>query len=80
MNFRDVPIQEIKIGDRVRENAGDIDGLAREIQEVGLLNPISVTPDFRLLAGYRRLQACKLLGWDSIPARVISEVIGEHRS
>lgn len=71
--FEKIPIGKIQVGNRIREDAGDIEGLAKEIQQVGLLNPISVTPDFRLLAGYRRLQACKQLGWKTIPARIVSE-------
>ena len=40
--------------------------LADSIREVGLLNPITVTPDNRLVAGAHRLEACRLLGWTEI--------------
>jgi N6-adenosine-specific RNA methylase IME4 len=46
---------------------GDLDGLARSIREVGLLHPIVITPSGELIAGCRRLQACKILGWNQVP-------------
>jgi hypothetical protein len=48
---------DIKIVDRVRKDLGDIDELARDIEDIGLLQPIVVTPDGTLIAGARRLQA-----------------------
>jgi ParB/RepB/Spo0J family partition protein len=46
---------------------GDIDGLARSIASVGLLHPVVVTPDGTLIAGGRRMAACRTLGWSEIP-------------
>ena len=40
--------------------------LAESIKEVGLLNPITITPCNRLIAGAHRLAACRLLGQDEI--------------
>jgi len=45
--------------------------LAKSIKEIGLLNPITITKDYRLVAGYHRLTACKKLGWATIPANVV---------
>ncbi len=42
------------------------------IDEVGLLNPITVTSDMRLVAGLHRLKACQKLGWKRIPATVLN--------
>src|SRR5262249_4945386 len=50
---------------------GDIAGLAASIDEIGLLQPIVVTPDGRLIAGARRLAAAKRLGRLDIPVHVI---------
>jgi ParB/RepB/Spo0J family partition protein len=66
-----VKISDIKIGVRCRKSMGDIDGLARSIAELGLLHPVVVRRDGTLIAGERRLQACKRLGWDEIPVHVI---------
>jgi ParB family chromosome partitioning protein len=46
--------------------------LARSIQEVGLLHPVVVNEDNELIAGQRRLEAVKLLGWDEVPINRIS--------
>jgi ParB-like chromosome segregation protein Spo0J len=51
---------------------GDLDGLARSIEEVGLLQPIGITPDCRLVFGQRRLLVYQdILGQESIPARIV---------
>ncbi len=50
----------------------DIAELAASIREVGLLNPITVTHEHRLIAGYHRLEACKLLGWTEILSHVVT--------
>ena len=64
-------VSDITIGVRHRKDLGDIDGLARWITEVGgLMHPIVVRPDNVLIAGERRLAACKLLGWTEVPVTV----------
>jgi ParB family chromosome partitioning protein len=68
--IRNVQIQDIQIGDRHRKELGDIAALAKSIAEVGLLQPLVVTDDLRLVAGARRLAAVKELGWRLVPARV----------
>jgi len=64
-------IDEIVIGERTRRDLGDIEGLAASINELGLLQPVVVRPDGRLIAGERRLAAAKFIGWNEIPIRVI---------
>jgi N6-adenosine-specific RNA methylase IME4 len=64
-------ISSIKIGERHRADLGDISMLAASIEQVGLLHPIVVTPDGRLIAGHRRFEACKVLGWSEIPVTVV---------
>jgi N6-adenosine-specific RNA methylase IME4 len=66
-----VDIGEIIIGDRHRRDLGDIDGLARSIGNVGLLHPVVLRTDKRLIAGERRLAACKQLGWTDIPVTLL---------
>lgn len=55
-------------------DAAELDSLAQSIDRSGLLNPVSVRPaedsGYRLIAGERRLRACKKLGWQEIPAIV----------
>ena len=40
-----LPIDQIKIGTRHRKDLGDIDALAANIAELGLLHPIVIRPD-----------------------------------
>jgi N6-adenosine-specific RNA methylase IME4 len=64
-------INQIQIGYRYRKNLGDLDSLANSIAEVGLLHPVVVTPEGRLIAGQRRLEACRLLAWSEVPVTVV---------
>jgi len=65
-----VSISAIKIGERKRD-LGDVSSLAQSINDLGLLNPITILQDGTLIAGYHRLHACKQLGWDEIEANVV---------
>jgi ParB-like chromosome segregation protein Spo0J len=66
-----VDIAAIQVGQRHRRDMGDVPGLAKNIVEIGLLHPLAVTPDMRLIAGERRLRACQLLGWAKVPVHVV---------
>jgi N6-adenosine-specific RNA methylase IME4/ParB-like chromosome segregation protein Spo0J len=65
------PIAAIRVGERHRREMGDIESLARSIAEVGLLQPVVITQDGRLIAGERRLRAAQQLGWREIPVHAI---------
>ena len=65
-------ISKIRVGRRHRRDLGDIDSLAKSIADIGLLHPIVLRSDGRLIAGERRLQACKSLGWKQVPVRVVN--------
>ncbi len=62
-----IPINEIISIDRQRLDYGDIDGLMQSLSTHGLIQPIILTEDKRLIAGGRRLEAATRLGWTSIP-------------
>jgi N6-adenosine-specific RNA methylase IME4 len=66
-----VAIDRIIIGERHRKDFGDIDGLAENIEEIGLLHPVVIRPDGRLVAGARRIVALKKLGRTTIPVTII---------
>ena len=80
LSVSEIPIAAIQVSDRYRKEFGDIAGLAASIESLGLLQPIGVDPDRRLVFGQRRLQAFKHLGRTTIPARVIdlAIVLAEH--
>jgi hypothetical protein len=65
-----VALASIKVEDRCRKDLGDLKDLQQSIREVGLLHPPVVTPDFRLVAGERRLRAVQELGWTEVPVTV----------
>lgn len=71
MTAKTVPIADVQLVDRHRSDFGDLAGLARSITENGLIQPIVITPDKRLIAGQRRLEACKFIGWTEIDVHVI---------
>ena len=74
-----VDIEKIRVEDRIRKDLGDISELAKDIEQNGLINPPTVTPDLVLIAGERRLAACKLLGWQQIEVKVMEVRDYEHQ-
>ena len=69
---RSVLIADVKIGRRVRRELGDIESLCESIGDVGLLQPITIDTENRLIAGCRRIEAYKKIGHDSIPCFCVS--------
>lgn len=70
-HFTILPISSIVVlrEERQRRSLDGIDTLAESISRLGLINPITVTRDATLVAGERRLAACRSLGWDTIPVQ-----------
>lgn len=90
INVPTIPLVDIDVTDRIREDLGDIEGLMRSIQHEGLLQPIVVEQvpsngkPYRLLAGGRRFTAFtelskQLAGFDRIPYVLISELTALQR-
>lgn len=60
--------------DNPRKNIGDVTDLAASIKTNGLLTPLSVVPNgsrYRVIAGHRRLAACKQAGIRAAPCFVL---------
>lgn len=58
----------------LRRDNGQMSGLMASIQDKGLLEPIIVRPaddGFEVVAGMRRYEACRKLGWRRLPAHVV---------
>lgn len=85
-----IEVATIDSHDRLRRvDPERVSALSDSIKEVGLLNPISVTPctvirdgykeveGYRLIAGMHRLEAIKSLGWSEVPANVLE--LGEQQ-
>jgi site-specific DNA-methyltransferase (adenine-specific)/modification methylase len=69
--MQEAVINEIYIEEN-RRTFGNIESLVRSIQEIGLINPITLTADLKLVSGARRIAAYMQLGYDTIPAIIKS--------
>ncbi len=69
----ELPVEAIVVRDRHRRDMGDLRPLAESIRKHGLLHPVVVRRrDKRLIAGERRLIACRdILRWRKIPVNLI---------
>jgi len=65
---------EITVNNRCRKDLGDLDALAASMRELGLLQPIVINAERRLVAGQRRLEAAKLLGWQTVPVHIVAKL------
>lgn len=72
--YHNIDVASITVEERFREDYGDIQSLADSIKQEGLLHPVVIDESHRLLAGGRRLQAVKLLGWEKVHCHYIYEL------
>jgi len=63
---------------RQRRELPEIEELAESISRLGLINPITITRELVLVAGERRLTACKSLGWTHIPVQFAENSSDDH--
>jgi len=71
-----VLIGDIKVKKRIRKDMGDIAALAESMKRFGQISPIVISKNNVLIAGGRRLEAARSLGWRTINA-VIAEIPDE---
>jgi ParB family chromosome partitioning protein len=69
-----VSIKDIKVKRRVRKDLGNLENLKDSLRRYGLLNPITLNSKYQLIAGERRLEAAKAIGWTSINANIIDNL------
>ena len=74
--FSTCPIDKIIVNreERQRHDLTNIEELAESIGRLGLIHPIVINREYILVAGERRLEACKLLGWVSIPFQYVDSL------
>jgi hypothetical protein len=76
--FMDLDIEVLDASDWNPNQMDDkqFDRLVREIDESGMIDPIQVVPTddgrYRIIGGHHRTNACKLLGYETIPCIVLS--------
>gem|GEM_PF-497794 len=64
-------IDEIVLESEYLRTGTDVSALVKSIASVGLIHPVTINRDGELLAGARRLEAVRELGWTEIPVHVI---------
>jgi ParB/RepB/Spo0J family partition protein len=74
--FHSILINEITVirDERIRKKINNINELAESISRLGLIHPIVVTRENKLVAGERRLTSCRQLGWTHISAQYVDEL------
>lgn len=75
-----VAIKRLKVRSQARKafDVVSIAGLAGNIQEVGLQQPLNVireADDYLVIDGERRLRACQSLGMDEVPVLVVEDAL-----
>lgn len=73
----DRSVSAIVVGERHRRDPGDLTPLMDSLKRVGLLQPVTITPDGHLICGYRRLEAARKLGWQTLRVWVRSGISDE---
>lgn len=66
-------VDAIIVRRRVRKTLGDLSDLMESMKKYGLLNPIVVNSKNELVAGHRRLESARRLGWRVVSARVVDD-------
>ena len=78
--LREVKLSEILVEDRLREDMGKIEGLIKSIGDRGLIQSLAVVEledpmhQYKLLAGGRRYEACKVLKMERVPVIIFDEM------
>jgi ParB family chromosome partitioning protein len=67
-------VASIHVGHRFRSDLGDLDELVASIRLLGLLQPITISPDGTLICGVRRYAAAVELGWKTVNVWVRSGI------
>lgn len=70
----DRALDSITVGGRHRKDPGDLAPLMESIERLGLLQPITITPEGVLVCGWRRLEAARRLGWRTMKVWVRSGI------
>ena len=74
-----VKIEDIKVKKRVRRDLGDLTALKDSMHRYGLMNPLTLNSNYELVAGERRLEAAKSLGWERINANILDSNVDNIR-
>jgi ParB family transcriptional regulator, chromosome partitioning protein len=68
-----IRVEDVIIKKRIRRDLGDLRPLMKSMQSYGLLNPIILNRQNELIAGHRRLESAKMLGWRTIQSIMVDK-------
>jgi ParB family chromosome partitioning protein len=71
LETREVALSKIKLKKRVRKDLGDLGSLISSLRKFGQLTPIILNTHYELIAGHRRFESAKRLGWETISAIIV---------
>ena len=74
-----VMISTIKVPERIRQETGNLEPLMESLSRCGQLNPITISRELELIAGYRRLSSAQRLGWKMIDATIVDGLTEKRR-
>ena len=66
-----IRIEDIILRKRIRSDMGDLASMMESLKKYGLMNPIVINRNNELIAGHRRLESAKRLGWKVIEVIVL---------
>lgn len=73
-----VPIKDLKHAKfNPATRIANVNGLAKSIEAVGLLDPIKISDKNEIVDGHRRVAACKKLKWSDIDCIVLKGELAE---
>jgi len=66
-------LSEITTGSEYLRTDTDVKTLKKSIENIGLINPLTINKENALLAGSRRFQAVTELGWTEVPVHIVDK-------
>ncbi len=78
MNFQSFPLSSVWVdrAARQRRDLGDLSTLIDSIQRTGLINPLIIDRSGKLIAGERRFESLKTLGWSHATVQFREDMTG----
>ncbi len=71
MQTTTIKLTQIKLSSEYLRLNTDVESLKTSISKIGLINPLTINLDNELLAGARRYQALKDLGFEDVPVHIV---------
>lgn len=73
MSFEQVSIDSIIVDNKYLRLGTDVEKLKKSIETVGIINPLIINKNYKLLAGGRRFTAMKELGMEKVPVVMVEK-------